>query len=112
MIQSTKETLEKVNRALEKAQAWLGMNYPSYAQAFIQLVKDEERKGSNLYYGIMGIIIRMEQEGEENFVTSLSQEYILTSAVREKVKAIIDSSANEDARIDAWEELKKLVGIK
>jgi hypothetical protein len=71
-----------------------------------------EAENSSAYYGVMGIIIRMEYEGEETFKQQLQREYILTEAVREKVRAIIDSSESADARIDAWRDLKELVGIK
>lgn len=106
------ETLEKCNRGLKNAQDWLLANFPQYAQAFSQLMTRLEAENSNAYYGVMGIIIRMEYEGEETFKQQLQREYILTEAVREKVRAIIDSSESADARIDAWRDLKELVGIK
>ena len=106
------ETLEKCNRGLKNAQDWLLANFPQYAQAFSQLMTRLEAENSNAYYGVMGIIIRMEHEGEENFKSQLNREYILTEVVREKVRAIIDSSESADARIDAWRDLKELVGIK
>ena len=106
------ETLEKCNRGLKNAQDWLLANFPQYAQAFSQLMTRLEAENSSAYYGVMGIIIRMEYEGEETFKQQLQREYILTEAVREKVRAIIDSSENADARIDAWRDLKELVGIK
>lgn len=105
------ETLEKCNRGLKNAQDWLLANFPQYAQAFSQLMTRLEAENSSAYYGVMGIIIRMEYEGEETFKQQLQREYILTEAVREKVRAIIDSS-DTDARIDAWRDLKELVGIK
>jgi len=106
------ETLEKCNRGLKNAQDWLLANFPQYAQAFSQLMTRLEAENSSAYYGVMGIIIRMEYEGEETFKQQLQREYILTEAVREKVRAIIDSSESADARIDAWRDLKELVGIK
>ena len=106
------ETLEKCNRGLKNAQDWLLANFPQYAQAFSQLMTRLEAENSNAYYGVMGIIIRMEHEGEENFKSQLNREYILTEAVREKVRAIIDSSESADSRIDAWRDLKELIGIK
>ena len=106
-----KETLEKCNRGLKNAQDWLLANFPQYAQAFSQLMTRLEAENSSAYYGVMGIIIRMEYEGEETFKQQLQREYILTEAVREKVRAILDSS-DTDARIDAWRDLKELVGIK
>ena len=106
------ETFEKCNRGLKNAQDWLLANFPQYAQAFSQLMTRLEEENSSAYYGVMGIIIRMEYEGEETFKQQLQREYILTEAVREKVRAIIDSSESADARIDAWRDLKELVGIK
>ena len=106
------ETLEKCNRGLKNAQDWLLANFPQYAQAFSQLMTRLEAENSSAYYGVMGIIIRMEYEGEETFKQQLQREYIQTEAVREKVRAIIDSSESADARIDAWRDLKELVGIK
>lgn len=106
------ETLEKCNRGLKNAQDWLLANFPQYAQAFSQLMTRLEAENSSAYYGVMGIIIRMEYEGEETFKQQLQREYIMTEAVREKVRAIIDSSESADARIDAWRDLKELVGIK
>lgn len=106
------ETLEKCNRGLKNAQDWLLANFPQYAQAFSQLMTRLEAENSSAYYGVMGIIIRMEYEGEETFKQQLQREYILTEAVREKVRAIIDSSESADARIDAWRDLKELIGIK
>lgn len=109
---SAQETLAKLNVALEKAQRWLAENYPRYEQAFSQVTKQEEARGSDFYYGLMGILMRTEYEGEEIFKAQLREEYILTEAVREKVRAIIDCSGDADERIEAWRELKELVDIK
>ena len=106
-----KEIFDKLNASLEKAQAWLSQNYPAYERAFSQFMTQLEPT-CDLYYGLIGILIRMEHEGEENFKSQLNREYILTEAVREKVRAIIDSSESADERIDAWEALKELVEIK
>ena len=106
-----KEIFDKLNASLEKAQAWLSQSYPAYERAFSQFMTQLEPT-CDLYYGLIGILIRMEHEGEENFKSQLNREYILTEAVREKVRAIIDSSESADKRIDAWEALKELVEIK
>ncbi len=105
------EVFDKLNTSLGKAQKWLSENFPVYERAFAQFMKQLE-PNCDLYYGIIGILIRMEHEGEQNFKGQLDREYILTEAVRDKVRAIIDSSESADARIDAWEALKELVEIK
>lgn len=103
--------LEKLNKSLVNAQAWLAENYPQYEHAFVRLVNHIERNDSDAYYGLIGILIRMEDEGERNFQERLQREYILTEEVRRVVRRIIDST-DTDMRIDAWLELKQLLSIK
>ena len=105
------EVFDKLNASLEKAQAWLSQKFPAYERAFAQFIGHLDTS-CDLYYGLIGILIRVEHEGEQVFKAQLDREYILTEAVRDKVRAIIDSSDSADNRIQAWEDLKELLEIK
>ena len=103
---------DKLNLALRRVQEWLLSNYPNYANAFSDIIQQEEKKNSDAYYGILGVLIRMEHEGEEIFKETLRQEYILTDAVREIVIRLQNKELSADERIDAWVELKQLLNLK
>ena len=103
--------IDRLNGIMSNAQSWVETNFPNLQEPLRNIIS-EARKDNKKYAALTGLVARCVYEGENYFKETLTQEYILTDAVREIVRRIADKNNSEDERIDAWVELKQLLSIK